>query len=145
MIFCRGTPKGEEIKIEGGVTAYLAKASSPTSAAVIIAPDLFGIWQNSKLIADEFASRGYTTLIPDLFNGDQLQPDTDLSKFDIPTWFAQGSDGNNPHGPEQVDVPVVAAVKHLRGLGYKKIGGVGYCIGAKVSLPRHVSQICPYM
>ncbi|KAH8171132.1 dienelactone hydrolase family protein [Sarocladium implicatum] len=129
MLHRRGTPTGQDIKIENNISAYLAKASSPSSAAIILAPDVFGIWQNTKLIADELASRGYTTLMPDMFNGDQLSLDTDLSSFDIMGWFAKGSDGNNPHGPEQIDATIAAGVKHLRGLGYNKIGGVGYCIG----------------
>jgi dienelactone hydrolase len=106
---------------------------------VIIYPDVFGIWQNTKLIADEFAARGYTALIPDLFNGDQLDITVDLSKFDIMGWFSGGKSGSNPHGPEQVDVPASAAVKYLRGLGYKRIGAAGYCIGAKVSYRNKIS------
>jgi dienelactone hydrolase len=134
-----GTPTGETVQLEGNISGYLAKASSPTSAAVIIFPDVFGIWQNTKLLADEFAARGYTALIPDLFNGDQLDISTDLSKFDIMGWFGKGSSGDNPHGPEQVDVPSSAAVKYLKGLGYKRIGGAGYCIGAKYVV-RHMKD-----
>ncbi|KAK0385382.1 hypothetical protein NLU13_7858 [Sarocladium strictum] len=126
-----GTPTGETIQIEGGITAYLAKAASPSSAAVVVYPDVFGIWQNTKLIADEFAARGYTTIVPDLFDGEQLDISTDLSKFNIMGWFAGGNNGDKPHGPEQVDVPAAAAAKHLRGLGFKRVGAAGYCIGAK--------------
>ena len=31
-----------------------------------------GVWQNSKLLADEVAAAGYLTLLVDLFNGDPV-------------------------------------------------------------------------
>lgn len=31
----------------------------------------FGIWQNSKLMADKFTSKRYTCVILDIFNGDE--------------------------------------------------------------------------
>jgi dienelactone hydrolase len=33
---------------------------------------MFGVNINSKLLADDFASNGFLTLIPDLFPGDQV-------------------------------------------------------------------------
>lgn len=126
-----GTPTGESITIGSSLKAYLARASEKSNAALIIFPDVFGIWQNTKLMADEFAARGYTTLVPDMFNGDQLDISTDLSKFDIMGWFQKGSDGNNPHGQEQIDAIGDESVKYLKEQGFEKIAGAGYCIGAK--------------
>jgi dienelactone hydrolase len=34
--------------------------------------DVFGIVSNSQLLADDFASNGYLTVIPDIFAGDPL-------------------------------------------------------------------------
>lgn len=100
--------------------------------AILYLPDIISIWQNSKLMADQFAANGYLCLIIDLFNGDPLalnRPDD----FDFMAWLTKGSTGDNPHTPEHVDPIVVAAVKYLREeKGVKKIGGVGYCFGAKV-------------
>jgi dienelactone hydrolase len=94
-------------------------------------PDVFGIWQNSKLMADNFAARGYTTLIPDLFNGD-VMPNPRPADFDLVGWLTKGANGNNPHTAEQIDPITVAGIQALKDLGYKKIAAVGYCFGAKV-------------
>ena len=52
--------------------------------------------------------------------------------FDLPKWFAQGSSGDNPHTKEVVDPIVETSIKYLREeKGFKKIGAVGYCFGAK--------------
>lgn len=83
-------------------------------------------------MADLFAAKGYTTLVPDLFNGDALKPDRPLG-FDLMAWFQNGSDGNNPHTAAYVDPIVKKGIQALRDMGIKKIGAVGYCFGAKVS------------
>lgn len=98
---------------------------------MLILPDVIGIWQNSQLIADQFAANGYTTLIIDLFNGDPI-PLNRPEGFDIFKWLANGSTGDNPHTTEAVDPIVEEAIKYLRQeKGVKKLGGVGYCFGAK--------------
>lgn len=91
-----------------------------------------GIYPNTQLLADSFAAKGYTTLIPDVFNGDAIP----LNKFptvDLMGWLAKGFDGKSPHTTEQVDPIVIAGIKKLKELGVSKIGGVGYCFGAKVN------------
>ncbi|KAK0388852.1 hypothetical protein NLU13_5095 [Sarocladium strictum] len=128
-----GTPKGEDITIHGErIKAYLARATKPKSngGAILYIPDVFGIWQNSKLMADNFAERGYTTLIPDLFNGDVI-PDPRPAGFDVKKWIAGGGNGDNPHTPAQIDPITVAGIQALKAMGYKKIAAVGYCFGAK--------------
>lgn len=129
-----GEPQGETIKIANeSVVAYLATppASAPKKdVGILYVADIFGLWNNSKLLADEFAKKGYTCLIPDLFNGDQ-SPDPRPAGFNIMEWLAGGSTGDNPHTAEQVDPIVVEGIKALKGLGLSKIGAVGYCFGAK--------------
>jgi len=69
-----GTPTGKPLKI-GNIEAYVAEPSGKTihkDTAILFLPDVIGIWQNSKLMADQYAANGYYTLIPDLFNGDPL-------------------------------------------------------------------------
>jgi dienelactone hydrolase len=90
-----------------------------------------GIYPNSQLLADSYAAQGYITLIPDVFNGDAIP----LNKFpstDLLSWLTKGFDGKNPHTTEFVDPIIIASIKKLRELGVSKIGGVGYCFGAKV-------------
>ncbi|KAK0629378.1 Alpha/Beta hydrolase protein [Bombardia bombarda] len=130
-----GTPTGTSITIAGKWTGYLATppASAPSrpGTGLLYLPDVIGIWQNSQLMADQYAAAGYTTLIVDLFNGDALslnRPDG----FDFMAWLTKGSDGNNPHTALQVDPIVSAAIKTLKEeYGVTKLGALGYCFGAK--------------
>lgn len=101
-------------------------------AGILFIPDVFGIWPNSKLMADQFAANGYLTMVLDVFNGDALTLDRPAD-FDFMGWLAHGSDGKNPHTKEAVDPIVVDAIKALKGeYGITKLGAVGYCFGAKV-------------
>jgi dienelactone hydrolase len=45
----------------GNIDAYIAEPTGKTlhkDAAILILPDVISIWQNSKLIADQFAANG---------------------------------------------------------------------------------------
>lgn len=133
----RGEPTGQTIKIDDGkIEAYIAtppEGKAREGTGILYLPDVLGIWQNSKLMADNFAARGYTTLIPDLFNGDPC-PLNRPADFDIMNWISVGSDGKNPHTTPVVDEITVKAIKALQDLGIKKIAAVGYCFGAKVRI-----------
>lgn len=82
---------------------------------------------NAQLIADQFAANGYFVVMPDLFQGDPV-PLNKPDGFDFKQWL-QGPPG---HGPRAIDPIVNAALVEMRTkLGCKRIGGVGYCLGAK--------------
>jgi len=127
-----GQPTGKSIKI-GDVEAYVAEPTGNSvhkDTAILFLPDVIGIWQNSQLIADQFAANGYHTVIPDLFNGDPI-PLNRPEGFDLQTWLKEGSNGKNPHTFQAVDPIVQKSIEYLKGQGFKKIGSVGYCFGAK--------------
>lgn len=123
------------IKIAGSIDAYVATPAEGTARAgdvgILYLPDVIGVWQNSKLLADAFARSGYLTVVVDLFNGDPV-PLNQPEGFDLKAWLAKGSDGRNPHTAEAVDPIVQKAVEAMRGMGVKHIGSVGYCFGGKV-------------
>ncbi|KAF4595681.1 dienelactone hydrolase [Ophiocordyceps camponoti-floridani] len=128
-----GAPSGETVKVEGRIDGYLAKAKGDkarTGYGILYLPDVIGVWQNSKLMADAFAASGYTTLLVDLFDGDPVSLNRS-DDFDFPGWLQHGSDGKKPHTTEAVDPIVVAGIKALREMGVKHIAAVGYCFGAK--------------
>ncbi|KAL4916106.1 dienelactone hydrolase [Aspergillus aurantiobrunneus] len=137
-----GEPTGQDIKI-GPYDAYLATpdpSNAHRDAAILYLPDVIGIWQNSKLMADQYAANGYLCLIIDLFNGDAL-PLNFPAGFDLMSWLANGSTGDNPHTKEAVDPIVVQAIDWLRSeKGITKLGAVGYCFGAKY-VARHFPAI----
>jgi len=132
---CRGTPTGEKITVAGKYEGYLATPAADKAhkdVALLYITDIFGIWQNSKLMADQLAENGYKTLIVDLFNGDPV-PVERPADFDIMAWLQHGTGGKNPHTKEAVDPIVVDSIKFLKEEhGVKKIGALGYCFGAKV-------------
>ena len=39
---------------------------------IIMLPDIFGLYVNAKLLADEWAGQGYRVVLPDLTNGDPV-------------------------------------------------------------------------
>ncbi|RDL32427.1 uncharacterized protein BP5553_08883 [Venustampulla echinocandica] len=127
-----GQPSGSSAKI-GNIDAYVSEPTGNTihkDTAILILSDIIGIWQNSQLIADQLAANGYYTLLPDLFNGDPVElnrPDD----FNLMAWLAKGTNGDNPHTVEAVDVIVEKSIAWLKEKGYKKIGAVGYCFGGK--------------
>ncbi|KAK8085831.1 hypothetical protein PG997_007102 [Apiospora hydei] len=117
-----------------------AGVAQAQDTAILYLPDVISIWQNSKLMADQFAANGYLTLIIDLFNGDALSLNRS-GDFDFMSWLTKGSTGDNPHTTEAVDPIVVEAIKYLKQeKGVKKIGAVGYCFGAKY-VARHYPDI----
>ncbi|KAJ5086917.1 hypothetical protein NUU61_008224 [Penicillium alfredii] len=122
-----GTPVGEVKNIDG-VNTYVVypKDNKTPDKAVLFLTDVFGIFPNAQLLADEFASNGYLTIIPDLFRGDQIKvADMDSGKVNLPSWISN-------HQPAVVEPVVESSIKYLREtLGVKKIGAVGYCFGAK--------------
>lgn len=128
----RGQPTGKTIKI-GQYDAYVAEPTGKKhdGVALLYLPDVIGIWQNSQLMADQYAANGYYTIIPDLFNGDALSLNRP-ENFDIMKWLSEGSDGKNPHTKEAVDPIVELSLKYLKDQGFTKIGALGYCFGAKV-------------
>jgi dienelactone hydrolase len=79
-------------------------------------------------MADDFAAQGYLTVVPDLFNGDSLNPDNFFGgKVDLPQWLTH-------HPTTNVDPIADVVIDHLKtNLKVKKLAGVGYCFGAKVS------------
>ena len=89
--------------------------------------DIFGIFINAQMLADEYANNGYLTIIPDIFQGDQISvSDMSSGKADLPTWLKS-------HQPEHVEPVIESTIKYAREtLGVKKIGAVGYCFGGKV-------------
>ncbi|KAL2109461.1 hypothetical protein VUR80DRAFT_2448 [Thermomyces stellatus] len=140
-----GEPTGKDIKIAGKWDGYLATPApekAHAGAGILYLPDVIGIWQNSKLMADQLAANGYLCLVVDLFNGDPMSLGDRPPGFDFMAWLNHGSDGKNPHTPEAVDPIVEAAAKTLKEeYGITKLGAVGYCFGAKYVVRHYKSGI----
>jgi hypothetical protein len=61
------------MEIKHGLNTYVSKPSSGDgSNKIIFLPDIFGIYPNAKLLADEWAGQGYEVYLPDLFDGSPI-------------------------------------------------------------------------
>ncbi|KAJ5669761.1 hypothetical protein N7462_010831 [Penicillium macrosclerotiorum] len=120
-----GEAKGE-IKNIGDISTYFVyPKNKSTENAILILTDVIGHRLiNVQLIADQFASKGYFVLIPDLFNGDNV-PINRPEGFKIMDWVQN-------HLPLQTEPIIETVLTEMRNnLGCKHIGGVGYCFGGK--------------
>jgi dienelactone hydrolase len=110
------------------VSAYIAQTpDNSTEHAIILLTDVYGFtFPNTRLLADHFALNGYLTIIPDLFNGNEVP-------FPPPSgWNLQEYINTKMPRPGTVDPIIEKTVEWLRReKGVSKIGGVGYCFGGK--------------
>ncbi|KAJ5779769.1 hypothetical protein N7457_007489, partial [Penicillium paradoxum] len=122
-----GTPLGE-IKNIDGVNTYIAypKDNKTPEKAIIYITDVFGIFPNSQLLADEYANNGYLTIMPDILQGDPISvSDMESGKADLPAWLPK-------HQIADVEPVIDSTLKYVREtLGVKRVGAVGYCFGGK--------------
>jgi hypothetical protein len=111
------------------VRTYVAtsKGDHKAKKAIVIISDVFGVHQNSMLLADDFAASGFLTVVPDLFDGENLPLDVfQTNSVDIPAWVSR-------HSPVQIDPIIEKIIKHVREhFKVDKVGGAGYCFGGKV-------------
>lgn len=86
--------------------AFSKEIKNPKKAVIILS-DIFGIFINSQLLADQFASQGYIA-VPDLFDGDSLPLDALTSdKVDFGAWFSK-------HNIDAVASLVKFTLEHVR-------------------------------
>lgn len=92
-------------------------------SVVIILTDVFGLREESKILADGFARDGnFIVLTPDLFRGDPL---TSFDPSVFPVWSAK-------HTDDKIDAIVDIALDYAeKTLNARRIGVTGYCFGGR--------------
>lgn len=142
-VFLRGAPTGKTIKV-GQHEAYLALPGPGVehqNSGILYIPDILSIWQNSMLLADQFAAKGYVTVIIDLFKGDAIAVN-EYPGADLNDWIKNGRNGAGPHTAVEIDPIIREAVSYMtKELGVQNIGAVGYCFGAKYLVRHYQSGI----
>src|SRR5207245_6068481 len=106
-----GSAGGRDLKLTSAdaarVMAYAARAARPTGAGMVVIPDVRGLHQYYKDLADRFAEVGVDAVAIDFFA--RPAPSDDRGdKFDFMAQVPQTK-------PDQLQADIAAAVAHLRG------------------------------
>ncbi|WPK24046.1 hypothetical protein PUMCH_001301 [Australozyma saopauloensis] len=123
-----GTPIGQ-LETKFGLNTYVTGLENPTDRVLVILTDIFGHkYQNTQLIADQFAKAGkYQVYVPDILHDDPFDASLGMDAF--PEWKSR-------HDFDEISSSVDAYLKELRSsLAPGFLGGVGYCLGAKFVIP----------
>ena len=116
----------------GSFSAYLACASGSPSAGIVLLQEIFGVNANMRTIADDYAARGYNTVVPDLFW--RQEPDVELDPGDAADRERAAALLRGLDTSLALD-DAHAAAEHLRSLSVQSssVGAVGYCLGGKLA------------
>lgn len=119
----------------GDMNAYIATPSTPTKAAILVVPEIFGVNEGIRRKCDGWAAKGYLAVAIDIFwrfaPGVELNPDIDAELNEAFGYF-QRYDANDGV------IDIEAAIKAIRqGLGghapVAKVGLVGFCLGGRLA------------
>jgi Dienelactone hydrolase and related enzymes len=123
-----------EINTLGGDEEFLAYTSQPVSratAAVIVIQEIFGVNEGIRAKCDEWASKGYLAIAPDLFwrirPGIELDPDIPEQMQEAFGLFGQF---DQDAGIRDIEATIREARKMIGG---GKVGAVGYCLGGRLA------------
>lgn len=116
----------------GSFSAYVAEPEGTPRAAIVVIQEIFGVNPGIRKKCDDWATKGYLTLAPDLFW--RLEPRIELDP-DVPEQFQQALGWMNKFdqtkGIEDIESTIKAARAKLGGSG--KVGAVGYCLGGRLA------------
>ena len=117
-------------------TAHAARATAPTGAGVVVIPDVRGLHQYYKDLADRLAEVGVDAVAIDLFA--RTAPSDDRGdSFDFMTHVQQTK-------PETVQADIAAAAAYLRGREggqVRALFSVGFCFGGSLSYFQAASSL----
>jgi carboxymethylenebutenolidase len=124
----------------GNVPGYFGKPSSDSPLpGVIVIQEWWGLDEQTKSIADRFASVGYLTFAPDLYHGELAALGDSETASRLVQKYAAGA-------PADLEKVYDALKQHPTCNG--KIGSVGFCFGGRMSLAlgirRPLDAVCTF-
>ena len=116
----------------GSISGYMAKPSGdgPLPGLIVI-QEWWGLDQQTKSIADRFASIGYLAFAPDLYHGEVARLGDGQKAASLVQKYAPG-------GPSDLE-KVFDGIKGLADCT-GKVGSVGFCFGGRMSLALGISR-----
>jgi carboxymethylenebutenolidase len=110
--------------------AYLARPENPSSSALVVIQEIFGVNRHIRSVVDDYANNGFTALAPALF--DRVQPGLELNYNS-----ADGSRGMQiatQIGFDKALLDVAAAIAYAAKIsGITRVGVVGFCFGGTLA------------
>src|SRR4051812_46271645 len=128
-VLAGGAVEHEDLVLESGdgakFAAFAALPDEPSSAGVVILPDVRGLYRFYEELALRFAERGYPAVAIDYF-GRSAGVEKRGDDFEYMPHVDQTT-------PEGIQADVAAAVAWLRERGATSIFTVGFCLGGRQS------------
>lgn len=106
---------------------WIAPAQGPARGGIVILQEIFGVTDQLKSVAADYAAQGFEVAIPALF--DRLAPGS-VIPFDA---AAKGRDLMLATPADQAMMDTRAAIAHLSAQGLK-VGVIGFCWGGGLAL-----------
>ncbi|KRB80786.1 carboxymethylenebutenolidase [Sphingomonas sp. Root710] len=120
--------------LDHGGEEFLAYTSQPVStpkAAIIVIQEIFGVNEGIRAKCDEWASKGYLAIAPDLFW--RIRPGIELDA-DVPDQLQEAfglfGQFDQEAGIRDIEATIREARKMVDG---GKVGAVGYCLGGRLA------------
>src|SRR6201996_6579398 len=112
--------------------AYCAMPASGSGPGLIVIQEIFGVNAGMRKICDDFASKGYIAVCPDLFW--RQQPGVQLTDK-TPAEWERAFELYKGFDVEAGVRDLLATLAHIRAMKgcSGKVGAVGYCLGGKLA------------
>lgn len=111
--------------------AYTSQPVSPPKAAIIVIQEIFGVNPGIRAKCDEWASKGYLAIAPDLFW--RIRPGIELDP-DVPDQLQEAFGLFGQFDQEAGIRDIEATIREARKMvGGGKVGAVGYCLGGRLA------------
>jgi carboxymethylenebutenolidase len=110
---------------DGPFQAYQAIPTAPNGHGLVLIQEIFGVNKVMRDLANDFASKGFQVLVPDLFW--RIEPGIDITD-PTPDQMQQAFSLYERFVVATGVVDIQATIDHLR-LARAHIGTIGYCLG----------------
>lgn len=116
---------------KGEIPAYVARPQGSPRGAIIVIQEIFGVNPGIRKKADDWASKGYLAVAPDVFW--RQKPGVELDS-DVPEQFQEGVGYMIKHDFDLGIQDVEATIHWIRrDQGVPKVGLVGFCMGGRIA------------
>jgi carboxymethylenebutenolidase len=108
----------------GSVNGYLAEGKLGAAApGIVVIQEWWGLNDQIRGVADEFAEAGYRAVVPDLYRGKVALEENEAEHL------MKGLDFGSAAGQD-----IRGAVQFLKSTGSNKVGVTGFCMGGALTL-----------